>query len=419
MTTRSRQLNSRWQQTGTFWSALSGVTTTRTTSNGSLRNCDDTIDEYPKDNPLVIADWYKQTPYLEGEIRYSDGRPKYIYTRFPIDGSYDPQSPAKFPYPDWVKLKAEVAAATNPSVPSVSVPTFVVELRDLPGMLTSIPQYFRQKGLMRLGRNPLLEAANIHLSYTFGWRPLVRDLKRMLSCVDAIDQKLRYIQALSKGRRIRKRMRLPIQQASTDMGVKYTHTLGCSLAHRGTTCYIATDWVSTRWAPAYGAQVPKDVTSQRKLAERLVLGMTSYEAIASTWELLPWSWLVDWFSTTGDFIAACNNNLPLRLEGVCWMRTSFCKTTWAATQLPPVGVRLVGDYYQQAWKKERIPFQNLPTLPFVPSVPVLTDRQWSILGSILLQVANGSKSGGYTLPYDFKSNVFYSSSHLPKGIGAW
>lgn len=405
MEARHRTKDERLMVSGTYRNYVADILVPRTVYHGPEWVTDDTTGNRSGDN--FFSTLHSQTflPVLEGEIVNALGEITKKFENFPLDGNYPAQNPAyRFTDPDWLTLKAEIAAATNPSRPSVSLPTFLGELRDLPSMLQDIPlslKKFAQKylgkpkkgvgnlqsvlGLLKSLKGAPKTAANQNLSYWFGWRPFLGDLRKLVENTSAINQKLRYIKRLAQGKKIGRRVSFPTETIVIDEGERITHSLGTIVKHRGSSTFTSVSWATSRWRMSWSGVVPETDQEQLDLARRLAYGITSYEGLAAAWELIPWSWFADWFGGLGNFIAANNNSLPVSLESVCWMRTSSVMTTWVLTQPPAENVALVGPYFQKAVKKERQVLTPLPTLPFLPTVPVLTNRQWSILVSLLAQ----------------------------------
>lgn len=394
MTGRVRSRDLRKSYTGSYKIRLGSSWTTyyRTVREGSWSTCTDRVNERTKDNPFDVVHRVQYYPNLWGTL-YSGGLPSYVYEGLPI-GAYSPKDPSsKFAYPNWASVASAAAANTNPSVPYLSLPVFLGELKDLPAMLGSIPDLIRGRGIGAL-RNPALwrnpkglakGAANANLAYRFGWKPFLSDLLAMLGFVDAVAKRLEALRDLLEGGSLKRRYLLPPQSAYENGGVLPTNSQPW-VYHRQETSWKAKSWLTVRWGLSPIASLPDDPDELLKLAWRLVMGWTTFEGVAAGWELLPWSWLIDWLWNLGSWLKALNNSLPVYVKSLCYMRTCSCLTQYSVVGSIPEGFHLDGEFFQGATRKERIVLNPiLALLPPFPSIPALTMGQWSILGSIFAQ----------------------------------
>jgi hypothetical protein len=142
-------------------------------------------------------------------------------------------------------------------------------------------------------------------------------------------------------------------------------------------------WGTAQWKIADGSQLPfLGAGELDKLSRHLALGLTSHEALATAWELTPWSWLTDWFSNIGDVIAATNNSVGLTWSKICVMRRMTCVTDAKVDRsLSTPWVTLDSDFVIEYERKERYPCT--PVLPFpFPTLPIIDSGKLSILASL-------------------------------------
>lgn len=406
MTARSRSYSHLTQISGTYkyWTGYTWQTKVLTANVGVTGDCNDVVGHPELDNLFDSLKTTRCYPSFTGTY-YQGLVPVRIFDAYPIQVQDAPKNPeAPFPLPtvgQWQGIAQQAAASTNPSTAHVSIPTFLGELKDLPGMLKGIPDLVRGRGaafakkLAQLKKDaaatPKL-AANIHLAYKFGWKPFVSDLMAMLGFADATQKRIAVLARLASGRSIKRRQVLPSQESYSDLGTLYTHTSGVTTKHHKEVFYRAESWVSVRWnvTPQGAADLPQTQEAMHRRARQLATGMTSYEAFATAWELLPWSWMADWFWNIGAWLKANNNSVPVHVTSVCWMRTSRAKGVFTLTDGPSLaGVVLSGDYRTEAVMKRRIPINPLlVTLPpLLPSLPALSNGQWAVLASIFSQRA--------------------------------
>jgi hypothetical protein len=261
----------------------------------------------------------------------------------------------------------------------VSVPTFVGELKDLPGLV---------KGY---GDNLLKNVANGYLSWRWAIKPMINDLRKLLNFTKAVDDRVRWLMKLRSGETLRRRVNLgTVTVMATPNLNLLVHSEGCTIRGDFQVRYDKKSWGTAQWKLLPDSLLPTlGYGPLEGMAQRLALGFTDHEALATAWELAPWSWLTDWFSNVGDVIAATNNSVGCTWSDVCYMQTleatrsCVFKPSPASNQFALDG--LSGrNYFLRMLRKER--YVVFPVLPLpVPQLPILTNGQWSILAALAAQ----------------------------------
>lgn len=199
-------------------------------------------------------------------------------------------------------LSTHGAAAWNkfkPGKPVVDSAVFLAELRDFPRMLQVRAKHFRD-----LGGN--------YLNVQFGWLPFVSDLRKMYQLAHSMEKQLAKIKQnngkwlLRKGSVVKSSDVIAVGSQnspsrayfSSDFHPRILDTTELSSSHR----YIISDetWFSGRfryYIPENEIQRPE----WRRTMIRRMYGLTLTPA--TVWELIPWSWLVDYFCSFGDIIS--------------------------------------------------------------------------------------------------------------------
>jgi hypothetical protein len=260
---------------------------------------------------------------------------------------------------------ARAAARTNPSRPYIDVPIAVLELKDL------IP-LIRDRGREYFRGNRVNQAAQANLFYQFAIRPMVNDLVNTLGLQTSVDKRVQEIKRLKSKNGLRRTVGLG----------SYSKTDTVNLVYQSVGTYmVGTFSVKTmvgvrghcRWLPDVESDHLLTPESMRALARRAVLGLT---VDASTvWELIPWSWLVDWCTNFGDFLSANRNIIPAVLSGVHIMRHTRTEWTMQGGAFDDIvidGVRLMRE------SKSRNPSFVSPVAHF----PFLNGTQVGILASL-------------------------------------
>lgn len=213
------------------------------------------------------------------------------------------------PDPQWVPdinmSVAKLRARTNPSKPDIDLPVFILELRDVPHTL---------KFLYEKGASFARKAANGNLAYQFGVKPLVSDLLTLFDLSARIEARKKSLVKMAGFEGMRRRIHLDNRSFSYD------------------------PYIIGSFSGGYYGRIQAEADSrvwgvQRYYATPSTLSMLSYENIDTTalrltlglnpslsqvWELLPWSWLIDYFSNIGDLVAAQRNYLDM-VPGTSWI----------------------------------------------------------------------------------------------------
>jgi hypothetical protein len=213
-----------------------------------------------------------------------------------------------------VEAATRGAARTNPSRPSVDMPSELLQLHQLPDLI-------RQAGQNELGR-----VGGANLGYQFGLRPILNDANTLFD-----------IHHLVKSRTDE------LIRAERQGGIKRTVIVDAGSAQESINTFLQTDglfirenvdwWtgetvkVHARWMPD-GSYAPLGQSNHDLyvLGKRALRAVTGGIIDASTaWEIIPWSWLADYYSNMSDYFAASRNIVGLVLADVAVMRHTVTK----------------------------------------------------------------------------------------------
>lgn len=283
----------------------------------------------------------------------------------------------------WKKFK--------PAKPIADVGVMLGESRELPRQFSEAV-----KSLKALATHPLKSVRNMsfvsnqHLAYQFGWLPLMHDLEKCYKALKNTDSWLKRVRkyngewehrggTVSTGSGCVKTgsasiIPIPNLNNAPPEGVS-TGDIYCSWGYRV--------WFSA-WFKYYIADFDS-ATTQLRLKSR-IWGLTNTPTIV--WNLLPWSWLVDWFSNLGDNI---DNLIPI--DGLvakmpCVMRHTWTRYDVRVTQRYKTGLNATSyvthsaenyKYYESKSRGTASPFG------FGLSDSDLSIRQLSILAALGVQ----------------------------------
>jgi len=273
-------------------------------------------------------------------------------------------------------------ARTNPSREYVSVPNFAAEIKDFPQMFKDLKNLGPILRNLRHRNHAALGAvASQYLGYQFGWKPLISDLSQMLQFQVQVDKRIVELNRLYSSTGLKRRLNLLDQTQINDVnGIVVDSSLGASIQARKFVLTRRRRWGTIRWRPT---AVPADIGHQAlgRTARKLVYGMDHFGLDATqAWNLLPFSWLADWFGNFGTWLAAHRNDVPAAPVGPCNIMTlTETYETWFRTD----NHKLItgGEGRRILRTKERA--QSSGTLSV--TLPLATARQFSILAALNLQ----------------------------------
>lgn len=221
---------------------------------------------------------------------------------------------------------ARLLENTNPYRPKFDVPVFVGEFLELTHLLKLV--------LTRASFGS--DVGKAFLSVNFGWESLRRDLKQASGLLDAVSSRVREFNSLKLRGGLRRRIDLDRFAVQTDAGPNYLiYSTLLSIYGSVHTRSEYRIWGSVRWVPSYEGHflnledpIPLEKTSQI-LNVLLNLDPRSGQA-ATIWELIPFSWLVDYFTNLGELFEAQRGRLFVYPTHICLSE----KITSTAIALP-------------------------------------------------------------------------------------
>jgi len=272
-------------------------------------------------------------------------------------------------------LAAMAVANANPNRPDVDLPVSIAELRELPSLLRDAAGIAH--GVVNRARAP----AKANLMAQFGVLPILSDVVTLFDFAKRVDARETYLRELSAGdKRIKRKLLVE------NWGVIVPNLIPFSSNADNQTstnkCTVTADVTRTFWYTMRASLL--DVLSERDLqdlAPQLLLGMSTVTA-KQLWELVPWTWLIDWFSNTGSILAAYRGGLRWQWSALNIMyRTDYRMSVSFPNIRPGFTISPVVPT-SHAVSHNRIQ----PTVSIYPTwrIPYLTGRQWSILSSLLI-----------------------------------
>lgn len=252
-----------------------------------------------RDMPLTIVE---SGDYINNGFRYK-GKLFCTPPSFSQDGGYETWSQgyaSGFGAKGWNKFR--------PVKPVNSLGQFIAELRDVKGMVTGLKRRLRT----------LKDAGHHYLNYQFGWKPFLSDLQSFLSNGKKIARRMDYIRRnngkwVKRGGTVSQSEDVSISTIPNKILPVFVTYFYLPYSTGPTLCQQSVKVGSHVWfeammkyyIPNLNSDSGEDLWNSPLLRKMWGLELTP----SLVWELLPWSWLVDWFWDVGDFYANLSNDM--------------------------------------------------------------------------------------------------------------
>lgn len=192
--------------------------------------------------------------------------------------------PSSYGATGWNKAK--------PGKPGASLAQFIGELRDLPRMFR-----FRCRNFRDIGSQ--------YLNYQFGWRPFLSDLGRFLQTADSLQSRYNFFRN-NNGKPLKRTSTIRKTTESTVTNVSARPTIGATgfggpVTQSSQPTITVTDTDHIWFEGVFQFYIP-DLGYKPNLSQ-IASMFGAYPNPSVVWELVPWSWLVDWFSNVGDVMS--------------------------------------------------------------------------------------------------------------------
>lgn len=295
----------------------------------TVKHCYDYLHKgppYKSGGPLTI--WSHRNPYpsitnrgtYRGWIYKYEGGFSCNYTGSQLDvlsvesnvsglADLDPHNAKNLGATAWRRFK--------PGQPSAELAVFLAESLDITRTLRSTAGFF--KALWNRQKRSAKSLSGDWLSFQFGWLPFVSDCQKFYKTWQSLDKRINQLkrdnnQWIRRGGSIRK-----TQKSETVAESNSVHCHRPTLnpwyydipnygSYKVTKSVEKHAWFSGRFK--YYIPEINSVKWHRNAVRKLFGGSITPSVL---YEATPWSWLVDWFSNTGDLISNLSGNIAENL----------------------------------------------------------------------------------------------------------
>lgn len=355
------------------------VSSTYNAPSGFTERCDDVTGNPFADNALTIDKTVVQCQPLVPGGSSSNG--SYYATSGSVVPNVASSIVSNIPLPSTSALVDKLMANTNPNRADIDLPVFLFELKDIPKMVKEAGDAIRwYRGISGASPPTVKGLANANLAYQFGWAPLFSDIYKLFSLLSGIEKRREEINNLFSKGGLRRNVSLGQQSSSNSQVVSIASSpIGTDISATRTTTHSLKSWGSVRWVPtATPGQTPQKPSDWDLF--RQIYGLDV--GPATLWEAIPWSWLIDYFASVGDFLNARRNSIPVKATRICIMHTRTTSITFSDIKMNSSSPLSWGGATGTRTEKFRTP--TVPSALPTAKLRYLGAQQLSILGSLLI-----------------------------------
>lgn len=200
-----------------------------------------------------------------------------------------------------------------------------------------------------------------------------------MSFVNSVQKRLVALDALAKTGGLSRKTKFGINGSdSYDNGKPVSVLFGTSTPYASNlTAHVSNvyrHWVTTHyklldWSPIKHNKASQDTANS-------LLGLNFNNSLLTVWQLMPWTWLIDWFENVRDVYQAGNNSLGIYCDYACHMVSTDCYINSVTGTSVGLGFTLNPNFGPHT-RKRTVVMDPSPSLSF--HIPFLDGGQLSIL----------------------------------------
>lgn len=222
----------------------------------------------------------------------------------------------------------------------------------------------RRRRETRSFRRSAADVGDVFLEFHFGWIPLFHDI---YNCIDILQQPLPTVSVRARGRKVP----ITLDWKYNISSVEYIRTEAVGFAGCGVSAEVFVDnpnlWLANQ------------------------LGLINPAAVV--WELVPFSFVVDWFTSIGSFIDSWTDFLGLKFTRQCCttvMKVPTCRYTYSYYAGNPLYEKLAQCTLDGVWVWRSLDLPSL-TLGVLPAKRLSLTRAATSLALLFQQLRRAGK----------------------------
>lgn len=266
-----------------------------------------------------------------------------------------------------------LVAETNPMLSVFSIPVAIKELAEVASMFELAAKSFAGY------------VGGAYLNYRFGWKAFVRDVKTLHGITKSLEIRLKDFERLLKQGGTRKRLILEETNGSfINSNVFLQSAYGVTVKGDVRTTWSLKTWGTVKWSMTDYTLVPVDELERFNRAVSTVFDIDDIDA-ETLWELIPFSWLVDYFYDIGTVLKSQHLRYRLQPYDICVMRHYTALATTAITSKPSsVSVTGGGRYLREIKSRDVVQMPETPSISF----DLLTADRWKVILALAAKFAS-------------------------------
>lgn len=297
-------------ENGSLVQTVNGVLTS-----GYFDRCQDYVGQPVVDSTLRVRSFKGELPWVDGSFQANPiwNPDLAVLNRYTAGVPTNFGSEAEVTAPSGWML--DLVAGTNPSRPVLNIPEAVENIVQLPRMLKSL-------GDLILDPRTRLKPkgfAGEYLGVQFGWLPLIDDLRKLLDFQRYADKRIKELHQLYSGEGLRRRLKFGDSNTGTTLSTLISLVGGSTIRHIVSVSVEKKQWGTIRWFPSALPPFHPDDASINAFATKLVLGATPEAMAYGLWKVVPWTWLLGWFTNVGKYSLANSWTVPAVHGSGCYM----------------------------------------------------------------------------------------------------
>lgn len=265
----------------------------------------------------------------------------------------------------------EWIAKNRPGNPVASLAQLILEMRDVP----------RRTALLKARAKRLQDVGSDYLNVEFGWKPFIKDLRKAFVLQQTLEKRLKQL-VRDNGLSIRRRSKkLTVTES---VHVEVSGSLLCPFGHLGDPVIggdpdlldgyyicgpfghladpswpgscdytVRTIQDTTTWNCGTFRYYVPDIGSSRWTANAIAVLYGYRSTPATVYEVMPWSWLIDWFANVGDILSNMSTNAvenetltnSYSMKEISLRRIVEVRTHWDDAVMNPPGSSNYPDFF--------------------------------------------------------------------------
>lgn len=301
----------------------------------------------------------------------------YIYDNVPYQVTLTGEETTQLTVPG--TAVSDTIARSNPSRPVVTPFTLIQDFIEIPAQLRNIGSLLTKPARILSAK----ELANQYLALQFGWLPLVQDVRALLNLQAQTLRRVHELKKLYDGVGLRRHLNILDdslnRSSSTRLAVNANSWVDCAI----NISVKKRIWTSIHWKPTAPLPGVLQDEDMNRLAFRIVSGLTPEGLAKGAWDIIPWTWLLGWFTSVGNFMLLYNNTVPAQHSNICIMNELVADCVPQAVSPTNCASCTVaqGGAYRLTIRSRTISGGDTPGF----NMPFMDVFKLSILGSLFVQ----------------------------------